>query len=39
MMMMTTKRVAGAVAAVKECMTVQPVVSATELALSHQNQK
>jgi hypothetical protein len=33
-MMMTTKRVAGAVAAVKECMTVQLVVSATEVALS-----
>jgi hypothetical protein len=38
-MMTITKRVAGAVAAVKECMTVQLAVSATELALSHQNQK
>ena len=34
MMMTTTKRVAGAVAAVKECGMVQPVVSVTELALS-----
>jgi hypothetical protein len=33
-MMMTTKRVAGAVAAVKECMTVQLAVSVTEVALS-----
>ena len=32
--MMTTKRVAGAVAAVKECMTVQLAVSATAVALS-----
>jgi hypothetical protein len=38
-MMMTTKRVAGAVAAVKGCMTVRLVVSVTELALSHKNQK
>ena len=33
-MMMTTKRVAGAVAAVKECMTVQLAASVTEVALS-----
>ena len=31
---MKKKRVAGAVAAVKECMTVQLAASATELALS-----
>jgi hypothetical protein len=34
MMMMTTKRVAGAVAAVKECMTVQLAVSVKAVALS-----
>ena len=39
MKMTTTKRAAGAVAAVKECMTVQPVASATALVLSLQTKK
>jgi hypothetical protein len=39
MMMMTTKIAVGVVAAVKATMTVQLAGNATELALSHQNQK
>ena len=37
--MMTTKRVAGAVDAVRGCMTVRLAGSAMALALSHKNQK
>jgi hypothetical protein len=36
---MITKHVAGAAAAVRECMTVQLAASVTAVALSHKNQK